>query len=60
MLNSDQARLTPAGFQQEVSPFHPFVPPLPDFSQRDNNVGGVEPVLAHFRMHSEKSAISLS
>jgi hypothetical protein len=36
------------------------VPPLPSFSQRDNNVGNVNTFRAHWSMHSKKSAISLS
>ena len=58
LLDCDRAGLSPAGFHQEVSPFI-SVPPLPDFSQRDNNVGGVKHFRAHYSMHSEKSAISL-
>jgi len=41
LLDCDRAGLSPAGFHQEVSPFI-SVPPLPDFSQRDNNAGVVK------------------
>ena len=45
LLDCDRAGLSPAGFHQEVSPFI-SVPPLPDFSQRDDNVGGVKHFLS--------------
>jgi hypothetical protein len=60
LLDCDRAGLTPAGFHQEVSPSHSRILLFQAFPSAMTMSAVSSTFRAHYCMHSEKSAISLS